>query len=483
MLEDRENTTPATLDAIELGQRARERDRQVREMQSREERERAAREEREREIQELYANRAESDDDDDQRPAKRQRGTGDGPKSLKDLAHEEVKRQLSQESTSRRYADGGFEARELDVLRHTTMPEGHRSHYGDDIIMQELQAMGKHPQWGQTREMSRYIAAGRAGVPVEDVPMLTDAEMERVDAVYRPAMREQADSLQAGREYLDGIDLRPSKRQRGEGQHYGGHYVGAKTGKATASQVSKYKHTHPNTQTEGARGAYVREGGMVVHRRGKAPSKAPSPKAKSKPKEPSPKPRAKANAKPKTPSPRAPTPPSPQALSPIASPPRPAARKQPKRAAKKSKSRGDQSIFDNKPDSPPPRAKVVDKRKETAERRRREAEEAARPTQRKRKAVNPDVAKARAALKENKYRTGGLGDFKRFWDQRTVSEKRKLTQAEAKQLWDRQRAYESDRAERKADRQRDAELERAVKGMQSERWREAHSSKIPKQRK
>ena len=126
---------------------------------------------------------------------------------------------------------------------------------------------------------------------------------------------------------------------------------------------------------------------------------------------------------------------------------------------------------------------MVDKRKETAERLRREAEEAARPTQRKRKAVNPDVAKARAALKENKYRTGGLGDFKRFWDQRTVSEKRKLSQAEAKELWDRQRAYESDRAERKADRQRDAELERAVKGMQSERWREAHSSKIPKQRK
>ena len=42
MLEDRENTTPAALDAIELGQRARERDRQVREMQSREERERAS---------------------------------------------------------------------------------------------------------------------------------------------------------------------------------------------------------------------------------------------------------------------------------------------------------------------------------------------------------------------------------------------------------------------------------------------------------
>ena len=32
-----------------------------------------------------------------------------------------------------------------------------------------------------------------------------------------------------------------AKRQRGEGHHYGGHYVGAKSGQATASQVSKYK--------------------------------------------------------------------------------------------------------------------------------------------------------------------------------------------------------------------------------------------------
>ena len=129
------------------------------------------------------------------------------------------------------------------------------------------------------------------------------------------------------------------------------------------------------------------------------------------------------------------------------------------------------------------RAKVVDKRKETAERRKREAEEAAKPKPSKRKAANPDVTKARAALKENKYRTGGLGDFKRFWDQRIVSEKRKLTQAEAKTMWDRQRAYDGGVAERKAEREREKELDRANKGMQSERFREKHRSKIPKKKR
>jgi hypothetical protein len=125
----------------------------------------------------------------------------------------------------------------------------------------------------------------------------------------------------------------------------------------------------------------------------------------------------------------------------------------------------------------------VDKRKETAERRRREAEEAAKPKPQKRKAADPDVAKARAALKENKYRKGGLGDFKRFWDQRTVSEKRKLTQAEAKAMWDRQRAYDEGVAERRAEREREKELERATKGMEAERWREKQPGKIPKKTK
>ena len=120
---------------------------------------------------------------------------------------------------------------------------------------------------------------------------------------------------------------------------------------------------------------------------------------------------------------------------------------------------------------------------ELAERRKREAEEAAKPKARKRKAVDPDVAKARTALKENKYRKGGLGDFKRFWDQRIVSEKRKLTQGEAKTMWDRQRAYDGEVAERKAERDREKELDRANKGMQSERFREKHRSKIPKKKR
>jgi hypothetical protein len=47
-------------------------------------------------------------------------------------------------------------------------------------------------------------------------------------------------------------------------QQEGGHYISASTGKPTASQQRKYKHTHPVTQMERAKGAYVREGGAVV---------------------------------------------------------------------------------------------------------------------------------------------------------------------------------------------------------------------------
>jgi hypothetical protein len=285
--------------------------------------------------------------------------------------------------------------------------------------------------------------------------------------------REEAADREIGAELQQMVDADEpaAKKHRGSGLQAGGHYIGATSGTATASQVSKYKHTHSKAQTKGAKGAYVREGGMVVQRRNKASSrdKSSSPKLKS----PSPKTTKRA----KTPSPRAPSPPSP-----VASPPKQTARTQPKRTAKKS-SRGDQSIFDKQPDSPARKAKVVDKRKETAERRQREAEEATKPNRQKRKGADPDVAKARAALKENKYRKGGLGDFKRFWDQRIVSEKRKLTQAEAKELWDRQRAYDGGVAERKAEREREKELERANKGLQTERFNEKHRSKIPKKNK
>jgi hypothetical protein len=57
------------------------------------------------------------------------------------------------------------------------------------------------------------------------------------------------------------------------------------------------------------------------------------------------------------------------------------------------------------------------------------------------------------------------------------------TQAEAKTMWDRQRAYDGGVAERKAERDREKELDRANKGMQSERFREKHRSKIPKKKR
>jgi hypothetical protein len=104
-----------------------------------------------------------------------------------------------------------------------------------------------------------------------------------------------------------GKHLRPSKKQRGSGADGRSlHWVAS--GKATASQVPKYKHTHTKTQTENAKGVYVREGGAVVHRRGKASSQNKSDTSKAK----NPSPKAKANI----PSPRAP---SSQAASPVPS--------------------------------------------------------------------------------------------------------------------------------------------------------------------
>ena len=52
--------------------------------------------------------------------------------------------------------------------------------------------------------------------------------------------------------------------QMGGSRQDGGHYISVSTGKPTASQLPKYKHTHPVTQMERAKGAYVREGGAVV---------------------------------------------------------------------------------------------------------------------------------------------------------------------------------------------------------------------------
>ena len=44
----------------------------------------------------------------------------------------------------------------------------------------------------------------------------------------------------------------------------GGHYIGKASGEPTASQLPKYRHTHQSAQMARAKGAYVREGGMVV---------------------------------------------------------------------------------------------------------------------------------------------------------------------------------------------------------------------------
>eukprot|EP01046_Picozoa_sp_COSAG06_P019174 COSAG06_NODE_1359_length_9719_cov_14.493971_8_plen_487_part_00 len=337
--------------------------------------------------------------------------------------------------------------------------------------------------------------------------MQTREEEERAAREEREEVARQAMGKELERMFNIGEDdERATKRHKGAGHQVGGHYVGVDSGEPTASQVSKYKHRHSKAQTESAKGAYLRKSGAVFRRDSKAstPKQSAKTKAKSPPAQKAKSPPAQKAKSP--PAQKAKSPPAQKAKSPPAqkakSPPAQKAKSPPAQKAKsppaqtvasaqsqrkpkkaKPKSRGDQSIFDNKPDSPPMRAKVVDKRKETAERRKREAADAAKPKARKRKTVDPDVAKARTALKENKYRKGGLGDFKRFWDQRIVSEKRKLTQAEAKTMWDRQRSYDGEVAERKAERDREKELDRANRGMQSERFREQHRTKIPKKKR
>lgn len=52
--------------------------------------------------------------------------------------------------------------------------------------------------------------------------------------------------------------------QMGGSRQDGGHYISVSTGRPTASQPPKYKHTHPVAQMERAKGAYVREGGAVT---------------------------------------------------------------------------------------------------------------------------------------------------------------------------------------------------------------------------
>jgi hypothetical protein len=144
----------------------------------------------------------------------------EGPKTLFEFAHKALHRQLHHGLHD--YASQGFFKRETDVLRQTTAPGGHPERYGDDVIMDQLEAMGKPRQWGQTRAMTTWLAARRAGLPEESVPMLTDAEMAKVDAVYKPHMQQYVDEMERAKQYMDSVDLNPpDSMQTGQGVEKG----------------------------------------------------------------------------------------------------------------------------------------------------------------------------------------------------------------------------------------------------------------------